>query len=122
MNSKRSPLKGILVVWSVPAAALVVLLLFAGCKEEQPATQQSSSQTQMKQDSVHASQTAANQATATTAAIEQKTCPVMAGNPINPNIFVEYKGKKVYFCCKACPEKFLADPEKYIAKLPQFKQ
>ena len=44
----------------------------------------------------------------------------MEGNPINPNIFVEYKGKKVYFCCKACPEKFLADPNKYIAKLPQF--
>ena len=53
--------------------------------------------------------------------ILQKTCPVM-GSPIDKNIFVEYKGKKVYFCCKACPEKFLADPNKYIAKLPQFQQ
>ncbi len=46
----------------------------------------------------------------------------MEGNPINKNIFVEYKGKKVYFCCKGCPEEFLANPEKYVAKLPQFKQ
>ena len=32
----------------------------------------------------------------------------------------EYKGKKVYFCCPSCEEKFNADPEKYISKLPQF--
>ena len=38
------------------------------------------------------------------------------------DFFVEYKGKKVYFCCKGCEEKFLADPEQYVAKLPQFKQ
>jgi YHS domain-containing protein len=35
-------------------------------------------------------------------------------------VFVEYKGKKVYFCCADCKAKFEADPEKYIAKLPQF--
>ena len=51
---------------------------------------------------------------------EQKTCPIM-GEPINKNIFAEYKGKKVYFCCAGCAEKFKANPEKYIAKLPQFK-
>jgi YHS domain-containing protein len=49
----------------------------------------------------------------------QTTCPVMGG-PINPAIFVEYKGKKVYFCCKGCDQKFREDPEKYLAKLPQF--
>ncbi|MHC4998639.1 MAG: YHS domain-containing protein, partial [Planctomycetota bacterium] len=32
----------------------------------------------------------------------------------------EYKGKKVYFCCPGCDEKFTADPEKYLGKLPQF--
>jgi len=56
----------------------------------------------------------------TTVAIEQKTCPVMGG-AINKDIFTEYKGKKVYFCCAPCAEKFKANPEKYIAKLPQFK-
>jgi YHS domain-containing protein len=44
----------------------------------------------------------------------------MEGNPINKAIFVEYKDKKVYFCCPPCKDKFNADPEKYIAKLPQF--
>ena len=60
--------------------------------------------------------------TATTAAVsvEQTTCPVMDGNKINKNVFVEYKGKKVYFCCEDCKAKFLAEPEKYVAKLPQF--
>ena len=49
----------------------------------------------------------------------QKTCPVMGGD-IKRDIFVEYKGKKVYFCCPPCKEKFNADPEKYLSKLPQF--
>jgi YHS domain-containing protein len=50
---------------------------------------------------------------------EQTTCPVMGG-AIDKNIFVEYQGKRVYFCCKECVAKFQADPQKYLAKLPQF--
>jgi len=50
---------------------------------------------------------------------EQTTCPVMGG-AIDKTIFVEYKGKKVYFCCKGCVDTFNANPEKYVAKLPQF--
>jgi YHS domain-containing protein len=51
--------------------------------------------------------------------IEQKTCPVL-GNPIDKNIYTEYKGKKVYFCCSMCKPEFEKNPEKYIGKLPQF--
>jgi YHS domain-containing protein len=58
--------------------------------------------------------------TATTAGVEQTMCPVMEGNKIDKNVFVEYKGKKVYFCCTSCKAIFEKDPEKYIAKLPQF--
>lgn len=58
---------------------------------------------------------------AASAAIEQKTCPIMGGT-IDKNIYTEYKGKRVYFCCAGCQEKFKANPEKYVAKLPQFKQ
>lgn len=54
------------------------------------------------------------------ARIEQTTCPVMGG-AINKDIFTEYKGEKVYFCCPPCAEKFKANPEEYLAKLPQFK-
>jgi YHS domain-containing protein len=53
--------------------------------------------------------------------IEQTVCPVM-GNPIDKDVFVEYKGKKVYFCCPGCIETFEKYPEKYLPKLPQFKQ
>jgi len=54
-------------------------------------------------------------------AIEQKICPVMEG-PINKELYTEYKGKKVYFCCAGCKEKFEKEPEKYLDKLPQFKK
>jgi Cu(I)/Ag(I) efflux system membrane fusion protein len=59
--------------------------------------------------------------TAGAGTVPQTTCPVM-GNPIDPAIFVEYKGKKVYFCCRGCDKKFQEDPEKYLAKLPQFQE
>jgi len=55
------------------------------------------------------------------AATVQTTCPVMAG-AINKDLFIEYKGKKVYFCCAGCVDTFKANPEKYLDKLPQFKE
>ena len=58
---------------------------------------------------------------AVSAAIQQTTCPIMGG-AINKDIFTEYKGKKVYFCCAGCKEKFEKEPEKYLDKLPQFKK
>ena len=50
------------------------------------------------------------------ALVPQKTCPVM-GSPIDKSIFVDYKGKRVYFCCAGCPETFKQDPEKYLKVL-----
>ncbi|MBN1816272.1 MAG: efflux RND transporter periplasmic adaptor subunit [Sedimentisphaerales bacterium] len=50
---------------------------------------------------------------------KQTICPVM-GNPIDETVFTEYQGKKVYFCCPGCIDTFLAEPDKYLAKLPQF--
>jgi YHS domain-containing protein len=49
----------------------------------------------------------------------QTRCPV-SGKPINPQESVEYMGEKVYFCCPNCPGAFQANPEKFMAKLPQF--
>jgi YHS domain-containing protein len=138
MNGKRKSLQMML---GVVGTALVLLLLAQGCKKEKPTAKQTQpsqtaakSQTDQmsamaektaetaKETAETAKETATETADQVMAAAEQKTCPVMDGNPIDKNIFVEYKGKKVYFCCTACKEKFLADPEKYIAKLPQFKQ
>jgi len=53
------------------------------------------------------------------AEVEQTTCPVMAGK-VDKNVFTVYQGKKVYFCCTMCKAQFEKDPQKYIAKLPQF--
>jgi YHS domain-containing protein len=50
--------------------------------------------------------------------IAQKICPVM-GNPIDPNIHTDYKGRRIYFCCTSCPKVFEKDPEKYIAKVDE---
>jgi YHS domain-containing protein len=51
-----------------------------------------------------------------TEVIAQKTCPVM-GNPIDPEVYLDYQGRRIYFCCPGCDEKFLADPEKYLPKV-----
>jgi len=52
--------------------------------------------------------------------VVQSTCPVMLGNKIDPNIYTEYRGKKVYFCCAKCKAAFEANPERYLDRLPQF--
>ncbi len=42
----------------------------------------------------------------------QTTCPV-SGKDIAPDKFVEDGGKKIYFCCGACPAAFKKDSAKY---------
>jgi YHS domain-containing protein len=98
MNGKKEKFKTLILLAGVLLVGLVVL---NGCKKKsEPAVP-------------------AETAEAATA-IEQTICPVMGG-AINKSIYTEYKGKKVYFCCAGCKEKFDAEPEKYIAQLPQFK-
>ena len=50
---------------------------------------------------------------------EQTDCPIM-GMAVDKNVYTEYKGKKVYFCCAGCINTFKEDPEKYMSKLSQF--
>jgi YHS domain-containing protein len=107
---------------------LTFLLAVQGCKKQEPAAQQppkppvDQAVTAAKDTAKTTQETAQAVATEAMAAIEQTTCPVMDGNPIDKTLFVEYEGKKVYFCCKECEEKFLADPAEYVAKLPQFQE
>jgi YHS domain-containing protein len=108
------------------AAMLTMAIVLVGCKKkEQPAPAMENIQKQAEEVKQTAAQTAedAKKAVETAAVeVEQTMCPVMDGMKINPNVFVEYKGKKVYFCCNGCKDKFEADPEKYTANLPQFKK
>ena len=93
--------KCLVVVMAV--ALVVVFLSVSGCKKsESPAPPKATEEV-------------------ASAAILQKTCPMM-GSPIDKNVFTEYKGKKVYFCCAKCIAKFNANPEKYLDKLPQFQK
>lgn len=105
------------------------LFMLNGCKKSEPAPTETSMGTMHEHEGDdHAGHDHAEMAMSTkpadavVAAVEQKTCPIMDGNPINTQYFTEYKGKKVYFCCPGCDKKFNANPEQYIAKLPQFNQ
>jgi YHS domain-containing protein len=112
--SKRTVVLG--SVAGVVSAVFVVFVLMAGCQKQKPVAQPETPSMEKMPMHEHASM---SQTASQTAATEQTTCPVMGG-PIDKNIFVEYQGKKVYFCCKGCVDTFKADPEKYVAKLPQF--
>lgn len=46
----------------------------------------------------------------------QTVCPVM-GEPIDKQIYVDYNGYRVYFCCQGCVAKFNKEPEKFLKKM-----
>lgn len=46
----------------------------------------------------------------------QVKCPV-TGNPIDPQVFTEFKGRRIYYCCTSCDRRFRADPDRYTAAL-----
>ena len=96
------------------------LLMFNGCKKSEPTPTETSKMTMNMEGHDHTAM-AEKVALEVVAETEQKTCPVMGG-AINKAIFIEYKGKKVYFCCDGCHDKFKEAPEQYVAKLPQFNQ
>jgi len=46
----------------------------------------------------------------------QTVCPVLGGN-IDKKVFIDYQGKRIYFCCSGCDAEFRKDPEKYLKKI-----
>ena len=115
MNAKKKQL----ITMSLLAGLLIFGMLFIfGCKKSEPTPTETSMGTMQGHERVVMAEDAAEEVVA---AAEQTTCPVMGG-AINKALFTEYEGKKVYFCCDGCKEKFEEAPEQYIAKLPQFNQ
>ena len=55
-------------------------------------------------------------AVGTACAKPQETCPVMGGK-INKEVYADYNGKRVYFCCPGCIAPFNKEPEKFIKQL-----
>jgi YHS domain-containing protein len=107
-------------------ALVFAVLVLNGCKKSEPqpteTSVESTKETAEHTAHEHAEAAAEQAEEAVSSAVEQTMCPVMDGNKIDKNVFVEYKGKKVYFCCPECKAKFLAEPEKYLAELPQFQK
>jgi YHS domain-containing protein len=46
----------------------------------------------------------------------QTLCPILGGK-IDKKVYVDYKGKRVYFCCASCKDDFNKDPDKYIKQM-----
>ena len=46
----------------------------------------------------------------------QIVCPVLGGK-IDKKVYVDYQGKRIYFCCQGCEAEFKKDPEKYMKKM-----
>ncbi|MDH4202198.1 MAG: YHS domain-containing protein [Phycisphaerae bacterium] len=123
-------MKKITVILTVMLLSVGLTVALTGCKKKSaPPTEPSSSEMDtmaeqaedtadtMSEDIMETAGAAIEQAKAIAA--EQTVCPVMGGK-INKDVFVEYQGKKVYFCCPGCEDTFLKEPGKYISKLPQF--
>lgn len=115
MELRNKKLISISLMAGMLLAALVAL---NGCDKSEPETTTPASDT-MNQEMSKMETDVDDMEMQVASATEQTTCPVM-GAPIDKNIFVEYEGKKVYFCCKSCETKFNENPEMYVSKLPQF--
>ncbi len=48
----------------------------------------------------------------------QTLCPVLGGN-IDKKAYIDYQGKRIYFCCPGCDAEFKKDPEKYMKKIQE---
>lgn len=46
----------------------------------------------------------------------QTVCPV-TGEPVNRDIFTDYRGFRIYFCSGACLKTFLEHPDTYMSAL-----
>ncbi len=47
---------------------------------------------------------------------QQVACPVRGGE-VNKNIYVDYQGQRIYFCCPGCIDVFKKNPEAYLKKM-----
>ena len=45
-------------------------------------------------------------------------CPVTPSETIDPDIFTDYEGRPVYFCCQRCRRQFEANPTEFVENLP----
>ncbi len=104
----------LITVWLFVGVLLVGMIALQGCET----SELSGSGTSVEEK--HEAMIMSEPETVFAQTAVQTTCPIM-GTAIDKNAYAVYQGKKVYFCCAGCETPFFENPEKYLAKLPQFK-
>ena len=46
-------------------------------------------------------------------------CPVTTDEKVDQNFWLDYQGRRIYFCCRKCKAEFASNPEPYLANLTQ---
>ena len=41
-------------------------------------------------------------------------CPVMPGTRVSKKFFIDYEGRRILLCCRACVKAFKKNPKKYL--------
>jgi len=41
------------------------------------------------------------------------------GGKIDKNVYTDYQGKRIYFCCSGCLDDFKKSPEKYLKQMEE---
>ena len=49
----------------------------------------------------------------------QKTCPISGDSLTDQKNFTDYEGRRIYFCCSKCVDKFTAAPQKYLKMMDE---
>ncbi len=117
MKTKR---KHLLRAWLAVCVFLVGMTALQGCESSKADSQAFAEARREMSEQRRKTMIMREPATELVQTAEQTVCPVMGGK-INKSVFATYKGKKVYFCCAGCETPFVKNPEKYLSKLPQFK-
>jgi len=117
MKVKR---KHLITIWSFVGVVLVGMTALQGCETSEPGSSGALAEARWETNEQRRKAMIMSETeTELAQPVEQTTCPIMA-MAIDKNVYTEYKGKKVYFCCAGCETPFLENPEKYLSKLPQF--
>ena len=48
--------------------------------------------------------------------LKNETCPVMGGKAL-PDVYTDYEGVRIHWCCPGCDSTFKKDPKTYLKKL-----
>ncbi len=112
--------KHLATVWLFVCALLIGMTAMQGCETSEPSGSGAFAEAKREIDEQrHKTMVMSEPKKELVQTAEQTACPIM-GMAVDKNVYTEYKGKKVYFCCAGCETPFLENPEKYLSKLPQF--